>query len=216
MLLRGLSMKYSYSISLSIIVLATAISWLWFSGTFHNRLLKHAAENRNWEKIIKLIHHGANPNIYLNTKKTNDPFNFSPLTAAIKDKRLDAINELLKHGANPRQPGPFGIGSLHQAIRTHDKTIIKLLLDNGANPNESNRMNDIPVWAFLGDQDFDTLVLLVQAGADVTEKQYGKYVWDHEDYTINNPRAHAYLKSIVEKATSPLLFNKHQNEQRTQ
>jgi ankyrin repeat protein len=56
------------------------------------------------------------------------------LAWAASRRRLDHVQLLLKHGADPNRPGKSGMFPLHMAARCAGKAVLEVLLAKGADP----------------------------------------------------------------------------------
>lgn len=195
-------MRKFYWLSLIIIALIGTVAWLWFSGIIHDQWLKYATEHNNWDRVIKLVQAGANPNIYIDYKTPlGDSLVWSPLTAALYGGRHDVVKLLLEYKADPNMAGPFGAKPIYIPAAKHDLEMVKLLFEYGADPEASDRMwhDRGPFWSYLADKDLEVLKLFVQAGANITQKEKDHYLWDTEYDRSHNPAVYQYLKNEVEK-----------------
>lgn len=77
-----------------------------------------------------LLHAGANPNAFSNTRKSKEPL----LLLAMRSQRPDLAASLLRHGCNPHGSAPRNITYLHLAVNYNDEASVAALLALGADP----------------------------------------------------------------------------------
>ncbi|RWM26934.1 ankyrin repeat domain-containing protein [Mesorhizobium sp.] len=88
--------------------------------------------------IATLLNAGSNPNY-------EDHAGFPSLIAALSTKRpdkLEVVQILLKHGADPNMRGVNDWTPLHYAVSLRDPEAISLLLASGADPSLRTRIDD--------------------------------------------------------------------------
>jgi ankyrin repeat protein len=92
----------------------------------------------------------------------------APLKNAVLSGRMDIVEFLLAHGADPnlREEGiaPFG-HALYAAIYHHHDAIARLLLERGANPDQAVESSADAVWIAIKQGRLDVVQLLASAGA---------------------------------------------------
>ena len=93
----------------------------------------------------------------------NAPFQYGrPLQAAIETRKIDAVECLIRHGANVNEqaiPNP-----LIQAIELKDKAILKILIDHGADVNVRNFQRESALTIAEKSHDAETAKLIERAG----------------------------------------------------
>lgn len=129
-------------------------------------LLGIAAESRfaGVDMLKLLIERGANP-----TKVVNE-FQNTPLCVAAKSGNIDKVNFLLQAGADPNFRNAHGYTPLIHAVYGQRQTrqeIVSVLLNVGANPNIITKYGESPLRTALYFSDFDTLRIILDAGADI-------------------------------------------------
>jgi len=114
------------------------------------------------------------------------------LAAAIAQNDADAVQTLIKHGADPNAPGPDGITPLIASILANDTKIMDTLLKNGAKTGlGTTPVNELPIMYAAVSSDPATLDFLITHGADVNQR-------DSEDSTALLWAAHAGRLDNVE------------------
>jgi uncharacterized protein len=122
------------------------------------------------KKILQLVlDNGANIN-------AQDRLSRNAVTIALYEKQIDLIPFLIERGFDPKKDGR----SLRQAVFGRQFKAVKMLLDLGFNPNFRERDQVHPEnpsaihVAARNKNDFKTVQLLVEHGADITLKDnYG-------------------------------------------
>eukprot|EP01098_Paradermamoeba_levis_P010768 TRINITY_DN4539_c0_g1_i1.p1 TRINITY_DN4539_c0_g1~~TRINITY_DN4539_c0_g1_i1.p1 ORF type:complete len:459 (-),score=162.22 TRINITY_DN4539_c0_g1_i1:94-1470(-) len=110
--------------------------------------LHFAAGHANMNIIDDLVKNGANPNA--KDKKGNTPI----FMASSSSSALNAINLLLKSGADINATNDDDDTLLHWAAREGDQQLTRFLLEKGANPNLLNKHEESPLKiAFLTAKD---------------------------------------------------------------
>lgn len=169
-------------ISLSLLICITA-----HAGENERRLFK-AAENGNIPLMKELLAKGADVNSF----DSGTPVPLTPLMAATNWNYLEAVELLLKSGANPNlSSNNDGNTALHTAAG-RDTRIVAALLSHGANPNARTvkfgytplgnaAMCNITLFTELKRRGgyrgpfpdcAETIRLLVRAGADVNNYRF--------------------------------------------
>ena len=124
-------------------------------------LLHWAAMQNNTHLIHTLIQAGLNPNINNTSGKT-------PLMSAAQNANNEAIEDLLKLGADINQQDSIGFTALHYSVLGYKDSpeTIKLLLKNHANINHTSNdgVTALMLAAFYGLA--ESVKLLLQNGAD--------------------------------------------------
>jgi ankyrin repeat protein len=82
---------------------------------------------------------------------------------------LSTMKVLLKSGAKPDAPGPFGTPALHWRVDMDDLEGARLLLAAGASPNALTERGISPLSLAIANGNADMVDLLLQAGADVKQ-----------------------------------------------
>ena len=99
----------------------------------------------------------------------------TPLIFAIDHGHADVVSVLLEHGADANLPGENGFTPLHLAVARAQHAIVSLLISHGANVNAVSQEGHTPLVGFIwrmtqgesSDDDFNIVVELIQAGADI-------------------------------------------------
>jgi ankyrin repeat protein len=128
-------------------------------------LLSIAAASRfaGVDMLRLLIENGANPNGVVNQLEG------TPLSIAAKSGDVDKVRFLLQAGADPHFVTSGGYTSLISAVYGQMPTrpkVVRLLLDAGADPNSVTIYGESPLGTALYFSDFETLRMLLDAGAD--------------------------------------------------
>lgn len=119
-----------------------------------------AMHQYNFEKALRYIHNGANPN-YADGMDSGNTI----LIKAVGYGILDHVKRLLDAGANVNYPNNYGDTPLIHAAQRGHANIVELLLDAGANVNHISSYHR--GTALIAANDIDTIKLLLDAGADV-------------------------------------------------
>jgi ankyrin repeat protein len=94
---------------------------------------------------------------------------------------LEAVEILLKAGANPRFKAPTGWTALLLAARKGHADIVQTLLNHGADPNDQNvfAAHTPLILAAMGNYE-EVVRILLEAGADLKRKnQWGRTALSH-------------------------------------
>ena len=137
-----------------------------------DRALYEVAESGDIAEMTDLLNGGANANASL----LGDG---SPLIAAARRGRLDAVRLLLDHGADPNMPVRGDGSALIAAAREGHVDVVRLLLDRGADVEQIVPGDENPLIQASGSGRLDVARLLVSRGANVNTR-----VW--VDRTFNN------------------------------
>ncbi|KAM0487202.1 hypothetical protein ACHAPX_000472 [Trichoderma viride] len=89
------------------------------------------------------------------------------LALAIHNKRLDAVQTLISHGASCNIQNRNGKTALHLAAETGFREGMELLLRRGANPNMKDRKGRTPIHWAIASGHGELVRLLVEEGADL-------------------------------------------------
>lgn len=161
-------------------------------------LLEKFEHNPNPDEILQLIKEGARPDLVKDSSGKT-----ALIWAAIKGN-LNAVNQLLKAGADPNVSDADGDTSLAWAAYKGHENIVKTLLDAGADPNIIGLNNRTPLMQHLHGSDdngnINIVNLLLRAGSDLTIKDhYGNTTWSLAEENTEAIRD-AVKKAIIEKA----------------
>nr|QBK92133.1 MAG: ankyrin repeat protein [Pithovirus LCPAC304] len=110
--------------------------------------------------IQSLLRLGIDPN-----RRDDDEVEMTALTFASAVNRLDIVQVLLDHGADPNIPAGGGTPALTFASVGH-KDIIQLLLDYGADPTIVDRQGRTALFIAIIHRKVATLQLLLDRGVD--------------------------------------------------
>ena len=114
----------------------------------------------NKEVLQAIIDHGADVNA------TNEK-NWTALMIASAMSNIDAINVLLKAGADPNIADAHGDTFLHDTVRTnYKKEVLQAIIDNGADVNATNKNNWTALMIASAMSNIDAINVLLKAGAD--------------------------------------------------
>jgi ankyrin repeat protein len=80
-----------------------------------------------------------------------------------------AMKSLLKAGADPDAPGPFGTPALHWRVAADDLAGARLLLQSGAHANTLTERGISPLSLAIGNGNAAMVDLLLQSGADASQ-----------------------------------------------
>jgi len=137
--------------------------------------LNQAVQFGTFKQVEALLERGANPNaadIYANTA----------LGHAVHLGKLKMAQVLVKNGADVNRKNHLGIDPLTIAVASPWSTrqkICRLLLDNRADVNASKCYGNTPLMVAAIFQRFDLAKLLLEKGADATQRNHdGKRALD--------------------------------------
>ncbi|KAF5570974.1 ankyrin 3 [Fusarium phyllophilum] len=124
-------------------------------------LLSSAINKKTPKKFIDLIlDYGADPDLKSREGKT-------ALFEAIQNSRVDIVNSLLDHGANPNLPGPKHM--LWPA--TYQSACLQVLLAHGADPKKAPGIMELAVSV----NNIESVKVLLNAKVDPNQKKDGVY-----------------------------------------
>ncbi len=125
-----------------------------------NSILQAAIKEKcNSEIIIKLLKHGANPNLQ-NDKGKNS------LITAVEFGNVDALQILLQYGVNPNSQNNQGQNPLIIAINHNNLKALPILLQYGADPNLQDNQGQNPLMAAINHDRLSAVPILLESGAD--------------------------------------------------
>lgn len=134
--------------------------------TPHFSPLHWAAQENHQEIIDYLIRHGLDVN-------TVDEMGRTPLFACLSNEATDAMQVLLKNGANPNfRAGETKDNCLQLAAAFNQCAIAELLLDNGAEVDIVDNKDRTPLMSAVNHGNIEMVRLLMDRGADVNLKNY--------------------------------------------
>ncbi|KAF5686264.1 ankyrin 3 [Fusarium circinatum] len=124
-------------------------------------LLSSAINKKTPKKFIDLLlDYGADPDLKSREGKT-------ALFEAIQNSRVDIVNSLLDHGANPNLPGPKHM--LWPA--TYQSACLQVLLAHGADPKKAPGIMELAVSV----NNIESVKVLLNAKVDPNQKKDGVY-----------------------------------------
>jgi len=100
-----------------------------------------AAQNKSTKLLKILVSHEGDVNLF-NSKDTWSP---SPIYNALAASRLDNLNLLIKHGANPNQIDNHQKTPIMATVATGDWQATYILLQAGANIEYKNKWGETPI-----------------------------------------------------------------------
>jgi len=104
----------------------------------------------------------------------------TPLIAAAREGRLDAVRLLLDRGADPNMAVPGDGNALIMAAREGHADIVALLLDRGASIDQIVPGDENALICASGNGHLDVVKLLVARGADVNVRAFAAVEIDVE------------------------------------
>ncbi|OLC79356.1 MAG: hypothetical protein AUH72_14560 [Acidobacteria bacterium 13_1_40CM_4_65_8] len=132
-----------------------------------DRALYEAAESGDIAEIDQLLQAGADVNCVLDGDG-------SPLIAAARERRLDAVRHLLDRGADVNMAVPGDGNPLIMAAREGSVSIVALLLDRGANIDRIVPDDENALIQASGSGHLDVVKLLIARGADVNARAWAE------------------------------------------
>ena len=115
------------------------------------------------EVISRLIENGVDVNACTNINRC------TPLMIASRYGQLDAMNTLIKHGANVNHRDKDGKTALHYALSGSDVSceILSCLIENGADPNAFSNKDTSVLFRALENDKITEATFLIEHGANV-------------------------------------------------
>ena len=153
----------------------------------------HAAVLGNCRKNIirTMFDHGA----YVNATDNNHT---TSLMLACEKGNLDAINVLLRAGADRTIKDAIGDTWIHYAIRGNcSKEVLQSIIDQGDDVNATNKKNVTSLMLASEKANVDAMNVLLSAGADRTIKDADGDTWIH--YAIRGGCSKEVLQSIIDQ-----------------
>jgi len=109
---------------------------------FKKRTIMGWAAQYKSPKLLKvLISHDGDVNLF----NSKDPWSPAPIYNALTASRLDNLNLLIKHGANPNQIDNHQRTPVMAAVATGDWQATYILLQAGANIEYKNKWGETPI-----------------------------------------------------------------------
>ena len=126
-----------------------------------NTCIMFAVDGDCSEEVFQvLIDHGADVN-------TTNKENYTALMVACAGRHIDAINALLKYGADPKIVDDEGDTCLISAVDGDcSKDVLQAIIDHGANVNATNKDNHTALMVACWNRNIDAVNVLLKAGAD--------------------------------------------------
>lgn len=155
--------------------------------------LQQAAEKGQTAVIRLLLEKGADPNV---TTTYNAE---TPLVIAVENADAQALKLLVAKGARADQVDKRGETQLHLAARRGWRKAIAYLLDKGAEVDVTDKYDSTPLMAAARNgksrDDYDTVKILLDRGADVKARSHTKSTALHE--TAGQPNADPRLFALL-------------------
>lgn len=128
-------------------------------------LLITAITQKDHQIVEVLASSGFNVNVEPNSSS------IPPLHKAIEVGCIEAINVLLRHGADINTINGVGLHSaLHRAVIEGNQGIVEILLHNGAKTNDTCRLAHTPLYDAVENEKMEIVRLLLANGADANCK----------------------------------------------
>ena len=136
------------------------------------------SHHANVEMLELLIDAGANPNYY-ETYKSGSAINYGspPLPWAAYSGDINKIKFLLSRGAKIENSKPNRVSIMHSAVNGNTENregVVKYFISLGTDMDGENNSGGTPLSSASRDGKFETIKLLLDAGADSSELG-----WDH-------------------------------------
>ena len=151
----------------------------------------HAAVGGNCSKSIlrTMIHHGANVNCA-------NKQNITALMIASKKGNVDAMNALLRAGADQTIGDADGRSWIHHAVhRDCSKKVLQSIIELGADVNAVNKQNVTALMIATNVGNLDAMDVLIRAGADRTIEDAKGNSWIH--YAVLGDCSKEVLQTII-------------------
>ena len=126
----------------------------------------------------------------------------TPLMFAVKSNRKQAVNFLIKFGADINVKGINGCSAIHLAVNSFTVEILKILIAAGANIDAKNNDGNTALHDAVQKKYIDIVKILIDAGANIE-------ITNNQGKTAFNLAQENYTQEIIE------IFKKHYEEQDT-
>lgn len=115
------------------------------------------------DELARLLDGGGDPN------DLDEPYAVSALTGAIQSDCDEAIDLLLKHGADPNLAAAGDYTPVMWAVKRHNRELLQRLVDTGADVNvfKAAQEDAVAISLAVTERDLESMQILVEAGADV-------------------------------------------------
>jgi len=100
----------------------------------------------------------------------------SILSMAVYRQDVDAIKFLIEHGADINKTNSVIVTALYISA-SFNSLILKILIDAGADVNIANSSGVLPIHSALYAKNFESAILLLKSGSNVSTKQYTINTW---------------------------------------
>ena len=144
----------------------------------------------NEDVLQAIIDHAADVNASNNK-------NWTPLMIACANSNSDAINVLLKAGADPNIADSDGYICLHVAvIRACNKEVIQIIIDHGADVNATDKNSITTLMIACQMANADAINILLNAGADPMLSDINGATWIH--HAVETGCSKEVLQAIID------------------
>ena len=157
------------------------IAMLCISFGLNTSKYQKAIINDDENEITTLINKGINLN-----KRAGMEYE-TPLMSALRCRKMNIAELLLKNGANPDSYDKDGFTQLHLAVFDNNLEKVKLLVKHGANMNIKDLEGLTPLmWAVLDKKTLPIAKYLIDSGCDVSVTKNGKTALDAMKKTLES------------------------------
>lgn len=160
-------------------------------GCVSNAPLHQAVVKGDKKKVATLLEQGAKVD-------ARDAHGRTPLFVAAENGDVDAVKELLDHGANPTKGALLKHGNtpLHVAAENGFDKVIELLLSKSTNADLRNSSGQTPLMLAAWARHPQTVTLLIKHGANPSA--YDRYGWTALHTPWDAKPADANYTSVME------------------
>ena len=131
--------------------------------------IHYAAIGGKTRNIRRLIELGADVNVLNETDECYGG-DLSSVFLAAEHGHTEAVDLMLKQGADPNKPSRYGVSPLHIAARNGHSEAIHLLLKNGGNLNSHDLEDFLPLHRAAEMEHTDVVKFILQNGGSATAK----------------------------------------------